>query len=685
MEILKNLNDKQKEAVVLTEGPVLIIAGPGSGKTKVLTHRIAYLIEKKVASPANILAVTFTNKAAREMKERITALMGKLDREYLKSFGHDFGGGYFPSYYGLDRPLLPTVGTFHNICARILRQEGEVLGYKRNFIIYDDDDQSSLIKEIMEEAGINVNQFNPAAVKYHISSAKSELITPEKYSDAAEDYFQENVSKIYSGYQKRLKKNNSLDFDDLIMQTVALFLEKPEILAKYQEKFRYIMVDEYQDTNHAQYKLVDLLGKSHRNICVVGDDWQSIYKWRGADIRNILEFEKNYPEAKVILLEQNYRSTQNIINGAYHIISKNANRKEKKLWTKNPFGNPIVIYEAADEKGEAEFIISEIARLTDSRNTRPIKLKDIAILYRINAQSRSIEETFLKYGLAYKIVGGIKFYARKEIKDIIAYLRFLKNPEDLASLERIINIPTRGIGKKTLEKIIMESKKTKNGALEAISDCLSGKITKDKVDKLKIFSDLTKDLREKILELKTREFLEFLIKRIDYQNYIKNNSEESERKWENVRELFSAIERYSQLPAREGIDLFLEEVSLAADLDYKDEKEDLVTLMTLHAAKGLEFDAVFIIGAEEGLLPHSKSVINPSEMEEERRLCYVGITRAKTSIYLVFARIRKIFGSTQSNMPSRFLSDIPENIVEYRNQGYNYLKSDDSEDVIELD
>ena len=678
--ILENLNERQRKAVTATDGPVLIIAGPGSGKTKVLTHRIAYIIGKKKTNPTNILAVTFTNKAAQEMKSRV----GVLLKETVYANNPNF---YKESINNIQYPIsniqYPVIGTFHNICVRILRQEAEAVGYKKSFVIYDGDDQISMIKKIMKELQINPEQFNPRSVLSHISNAKNELKDAESFNNIADGYFQEQVSIVYNAYQKKLKENNALDFDDLIMQTILLFLDNAEILRKYQNKFRYVMVDEYQDTNYAQYRLVDLLSKAHRNLCVVGDDWQSIYKWRGADIRNILDFEKNYSEAEVILLEQNYRSTKTILDASYKIISRNVNRKEKKLWSEKEVGEPIVIYEAADEKGEAEFIVSEIARLTNEKLCdEKINLKDIAILYRTNAQSRSIEEAFLQYNVPYKIVGGIKFYLRKEIKDIIAYLRLIQNPNDAASLERIINVPKRDIGQVTFGKIMSEIKRGDQNIIEALSRCDSKNIPESKIKKLKNFAEIILKCQDKIESVKISELLDYLIKNINYEKYIKDGTEEGERRWENVKELFSAVEKYDNFLAEKSLPMFLEEIALATDLDHLDSSQDTVTLMTLHSAKGLEFSAVFIIGMEEGLLPHSRSIQDPSEMEEERRLCYVGITRAKKKAYLIFARTRKIYGSTQANMPSRFISDIPENLAEFKRQEYSYLGEDE---VIEVD
>jgi len=681
--ILENLNERQRKAVTATSGPVLIIAGPGSGKTKVLTHRIAYIIGKEKINPTNILAVTFTNKAAQEMKNRVGALLKKTVYANNSNFYEEPTNNISAQGGPASGWQHPIIGTFHNICVRILRQEAEAVGYKKSFVIYDADDQISMIKKIMKELQVNSEQFNPRAVLSHISNAKNELKDAESFSNIADGYFEEQVSAIYNVYQKKLKENNALDFDDLIMQTILLFLDKPEILRKYQNKFQYVMVDEYQDTNYAQYRLVDLLSKSHRNLCVVGDDWQSIYKWRGADIRNILDFEKNYSEAEVILLEQNYRSTQTILDASYQIISRNVNRKEKKLWSEKKAGEPIVIYEAADEKGEAEFIVAEIARLTNEKlSNEKINLKDIAILYRTNAQSRSIEDVFLKYALPYKIVGGIKFYLRKEIKDIIAYLRLIQNPTDRASLERIINIPKRDLGQVTFKKIIREIEKSDQNIIETLSDLKCENIPEKKIKEIKKFAEIIKKCQNKINEIKISELLNLLIKNINYEKYIKDGTEEGEKRWENVKELFSAVEKYDNFPAEKSLPILLEEIALATDLDNINSSQDSVTLMTLHSAKGLEFSAVFIIGMEEGLLPHSRSVRDPSEMEEERRLCYVGITRAKRKAYLIFARTRKIYGSTQANMPSRFISDIPENLAEFKRQEYSYLGEDE---VVEVD
>ena len=667
--MLRDLNEKQREAVRRTAGPVLIIAGPGSGKTKTLTHRIVYLIREKGVLPENILAVTFTNKAASEMRSRVSGLLagGAAGSQASAGFNAPFST-YFKN------PALPLVGTFHSLCVRILREDAESLGLKRDFVIYDSDDQLGIVKSAMKELNLSTEQMNPRSVHGAISDAKNSLKTAEQMTNSADSFFAENAAKVYAVYQKRLAECGALDFDDLIMQTTLLFTQNPAVLEKYQDRFHFVMVDEYQDTNHAQYKLVDLLAKKHRNLCVVGDDWQSIYKWRGADIQNILDFEKNYPEAKTVLLEQNYRSTQNILDAAYGVIAKNRNRKEKKLWTEQKGGEKVVVYEAANEKGEAEFIIGEIAKLNRGMNgNAKVNLNDVAILYRTNAQSRSIEESFLEFQVPYKIVGGTKFYDRREVKDVLAYLRFVQNPSDIASLERIINIPTRKIGKATLEKVLKEMRKNQTDFVQTILDYQGGELTKDKLAKLKGFAGLILEMKQRMTEEDTGKFLEYLLEKIDYEGYIKDGTEEGEGRWENVRELFTAIEKYKDMPAEEGVRAFSEDVTLISDVDGWEETSEAVTLMTLHAAKGLEFTAVFMVGMEEGLLPHGRTFSDESEMEEERRLCYVGMTRAKRYLFLTCARTRRIFGSVQSNIESRFIGDIPLQLIERQTQGYSYL------------
>lgn len=667
--MLRDLNPKQREAVQKTEGPVLIIAGPGSGKTKTLTHRIVYLIREKGVRPENILAVTFTNKAASEMRSRVSSLLAGSAADSQASSGFS---APFSQYF--KNPSLPLVGTFHSLCVRILREDAEGIGLKRDFVIYDSADQLGIVKKAMKELNLSTEQMNPRSVHSAISDAKNSLKTSEQMTNTADSFLAENVAKVYAIYQKRLTECGALDFDDLIMKTTLLFTKNQAVLSKYQDRFHFVMVDEYQDTNHAQYKLVDMLAEKHRNLCVVGDDWQSIYKWRGADIQNILDFEKNYPEAKTVLLEQNYRSTQNILDASYGVIVRNRNRKDKKLWTEKKGGEPIIVYEAANEKGEAEFIIGEIAKLNNGTNGREkVNLNDVAILYRTNAQSRSIEESFLQFQVPYKIVGGTKFYDRREVKDVLAYLRFVQNPSDVASLERIINIPARKIGKATLDKVLKEMRKNQMDFLQTILTYQGGELTKDKLIKLKAFAGMIVEMKKRMAEEDTGKFLEYMLEKIGYENYIKDGTEEGESRWENVRELFSAIEKYKEMPAEEGIRAFSEDVTLVSDVDGWEETTEAVTLMTLHAAKGLEFTAVFMVGMEEGLLPHGRTFSDESEMEEERRLCYVGMTRAKRYLFLTCARTRRIFGSVQSNSESRFINDIPQNLIEKQSQGYSYL------------
>lgn len=642
MEIVKSLNKEQREAVLSTEGPVLVIAGAGSGKTRLLAHRIAYLIKEKKVNPCQILAVTFTNKAAEEMKERVKKLIGN-------------------QFY-----QQPWMGTFHHICVRVLRAEIEKLGYKKNFVIYDDSDQRALIKKIMTEKEISVEQFNPRAMLAVIGKAKGELMKIENYI-SGESYFERIVARIYEAYQKNLQKSNALDFDDLIQKTVELFQKFPETLKKYQNIFQYILIDEYQDTNRAQYVLVNLLAQRHRNLCVVGDDWQSIYAFRGADVRNILDFEKDYPEAKVVKLERNYRSTQKILDAAHGVISKNIHRKDKKLWTDNSEGHNVVVFKAADEQDEAKFIVREIQRLVKKEN---LNLNDFVVLYRTNAQSRAIEETFLEAAIPYRIVGGVRFYERREIKDFLAYLKFLSNPEDEISLERIINLPPRGIGKITLEKWIKFSRE-KNldfAAAAKRAQDISG-INEAKIDAIVKFGTLIEKLRSEAERALLTDLMESVLVKTGYQKMLFSEGEAGQIRFENIRELFTVAEKYlsNQQAGKkekgfEKLNMFLEEVTLMTSTDSIDSRSGAVHFMTFHSAKGLEFNTVFMAGMEEGLFPHSRSLLDERELEEERRLCYVGITRAKKRIYLLWATTRHIFGSIQVNMASRFLKDIPADL-----------------------
>ena len=659
--ILEGLNKQQKEAVTTIDGPLLIIAGAGSGKTKTLTHRVAYLITEAKIRPNNILAVTFTNKAAQEMSTRIAQILNtNITNRYSSN--------------------LPFIGTFHALCVRILRREIENLGYQKTFHIVDDQDQQALMKRTMKELSIDVTQFHPKAFLDVISKAKNDLITAEEFAASANGYYEELVAKAFTRYQSQLKENNGLDFDDIIMLVVMLFQKFPHVLESYQRLFQYVMVDEYQDTNKAQYLLVNLLAGNHRNLCVVGDDWQSIYKFRGADIQNILNFEKDYPEAKIIHLEQNYRSSQVILDAAYGVISKNINRKDKQLWTEKKEGHLITSFEAEDERDEAEFIVEEI------RKNKKNNYSDFVILYRTNAQSRVLEEMFLRKSIPYRIIGGIKFYQRKEIKDVVAYLRLIFNENDIVSLERVANEPKRNLGKTSVEKwiscarevgispIVFGSQIT-NYKLQITNEF---KITESKVDAIVKFCEFIRRMQEVRHKIAFTDFLQKVVAESGYETMLMKEGPEGEVRWENVRELFSVAQKYDG-EAGEGqedvLATFLEEVALASDVDNIDQNKDAVHMMTLHSAKGLEFPTIFIVGLEEGILPHSRSMLSYEEMEEERRLMYVGLTRAKEKIYLLFTQQRTIFGSTQVNPPSRFLDDIPQHLIEelqvpYKEDGF---------------
>ncbi|OGI27164.1 MAG: ATP-dependent DNA helicase PcrA [Candidatus Moranbacteria bacterium RIFOXYB1_FULL_43_19] len=636
MEIIKSLNEQQREAVLSTEGPVLVIAGAGSGKTRLLVYRIAYLIKEKKISPRQILAVTFTNKAAEEMKERVKKLLGSDFRQQ------------------------PWMGTFHHICVRILRTEIEKIGYKKNFVIYDDSDQLALIKKIMKGKEISVEQFNPRAMLAVIGKAKGELQKVEDYI-SGESYFERIVARIYEAYQKNLLNNNALDFDDILQKTVELFQKFPDVLEKYQSIFRYIMVDEYQDTNKAQYVLVNLLARRHRNLCVVGDDWQSIYAFRGADVRNILDFEKDYPEAKVVKLERNYRSTQKILDAAHGVISKNIRRKDKKLWTDNIEGHDVIVFKATDEQDEAAFIAREIGRISEEDS---LSLNDFVVLYRTNAQSRAVEEAFLESAIPYRVVGGVRFYERREIKDFLAYLRLISNPNDEISLERIINIPARGIGSVTFGKITRFARENDLDLVSAMKRSAKIQdINSAKGDLISKFGELLERLCEAAKRVPLTDLMDLVFSETGYQKALLSEGEIGQIRFENVRELFTVAEKYKKEKGLAGLNVFLEEVALMASTDNIDSKSGLVHLMTLHSAKGLEFDTVFVAGMEEGLFPHSRAMLDSGELEEERRLAYVGITRAKKRIYLLWAVTRHIFGSTRVNVASRFLDDIPPHLM----------------------
>ncbi|MBP9822201.1 MAG: UvrD-helicase domain-containing protein [Candidatus Pacebacteria bacterium] len=639
--ILKGLNNKQQEAVKTIDGPVLVISGPGSGKTKCLTHRVAWMISKGV-NPANILAITFTNKASGEMKERI----GKLLNTTKKT----------------DKDLLPTIGTFHSLGLRILRKEIHVLGYNSNFNICDSDEQLSMMKRIMGNLEMDPKRYNPRSMLGKISKLKTSLVWPDDYSPT--EYMDKLVAKLYGHYQNGLREMNGLDFDDLIVLTVKIFREHPEVLKKYQEWWKYIMVDEYQDTSHDQYEFVQLLAKKYKNIFAIGDDAQSIYAFREADIRNILNFQKDYPDATVIMLEQNYRSTQTILAAAQNIISNNKNQFPKTLWTENVAGEKILIKETINEKTEANFIVAQIVKYM----RKGYGLNSFTILYRTHAQSRSMEESLISHGLPYQIVGGLKFYERREIKDIMAYLKLIHNPMDILSLERIYNVPSRGIGDTTYQKILAVGNKD---LFESLATLIEKEGGTKKAAALKNFHQLLIGLREFAQNNALTKTLKHIVETVGYEQYIRAQglaknakAEEIESRIENIAELFTVAKGYDALDPEAGRNRFLEEIALLQQADAIKDNAIRVTLMTMHSSKGLEFPIVFIIGMEEGLFPHARTLYAPHEMEEERRLCYVGITRAKERLILTHAKYRNIFGTTEVNLPSRFLNEMSQDLLD---------------------
>ncbi|AMQ73139.1 DNA helicase PcrA [Bacillus velezensis] len=646
-QLLSGLNPVQQEAVKTTDGPLLLMAGAGSGKTRVLTHRIAYLMAEKHVAPWNILAITFTNKAAREMKERVESILGP----------------------GADEIWI---STFHSMCVRILRRDIDRIGINRNFSILDTADQLSVIKGILKERNIDPKKFDPRSILGSISSAKNELIEPEEFAKSAGGYYDQVTSDVYTDYQKKLLKNQSLDFDDLIMTTIKLFERVPEVLEFYQRKFQYIHVDEYQDTNRAQYLLVKQLAARLENICVVGDSDQSIYRWRGADIANILSFEKDYPSANVILLEQNYRSTKRILQAANEVIKNNSNRKPKNLWTENDEGIKLSYYSGDNEFGEGQFVAGKIYELHSSGRR---KLSDIAILYRTNAQSRVIEETLLKSGLNYNIVGGTKFYDRKEIKDILAYLRLVSNPDDDISFTRIVNVPKRGVGATSLEKIASYAAMNGMSMFQAIKQVDFIGVSAKAANALDGFGVMIENLTNMQDYLSITELTEEILEKTEYREMLKaEKSIEAQSRLENIDEFLSVTKNFEQKSEDKSLVAFLTDLALIADIDQLDQKEeesggkDAVTLMTLHAAKGLEFPVVFLMGMEEGVFPHSRSLMEEAEMEEERRLAYVGITRAEEELYLTNAKMRTLFGRTNMNPESRFIREIPGDLLENLNE-----------------
>ena len=642
--LLTGMNDKQAEAVQTTEGPLLIMAGAGSGKTRVLTHRIAYLIDEKMINPWNILAITFTNKAAREMRERAMAL-NPATSETL-------------------------IATFHSMCVRILRREADHIGYNRNFTIVDPGEQRTLMKRILKNLNLDPKKWNERAILGTISNAKNDLLDEVAYEHQAGDMYTQIVAKCYKAYQEELRRSEAMDFDDLIMMTLRLFDKNPDVLAYYQQRYQYIHVDEYQDTNHAQYQLVKLLASRFKNICVVGDADQSIYGWRGADMQNILDFEKDYPEAKVVLLEENYRSTKKILQAANEVIKNN--RRPKKLWTQNDDGEQIVYYRANDERDEAVFVASTIDNIIREEGKN---FKDFAVLYRTNAQSRTIEEALLKSNIPYTMVGGTKFYSRKEIRDVISYLNLVANPADNISFERVINEPKRGVGPGTLEKIRTFAYEQNMSLLDASANIMLSPIKGKAAQGVYDFANMILNLRDQLDGLSITEAVETVLDKSGYLDALSmQQTLESQARIENIEEFMSVTKNFDETNTdgtedETGIDRlgrFLNDLALIADTDDGDMEAAEVTLMTLHAAKGLEFPVVFLIGMEEGVFPLSRASEDPEELEEERRLAYVGITRAEEILFLTNANTRTLFGKTSYNRPSRFLREISDDLLQYQ-------------------
>lgn len=640
-DTMQGLNKEQLDAVQTINGPMLILAGAGSGKTKVLTCRIAHLLQQGVR-PYRILAITFTNKAAAEMRERVDRMAGAAARDVW-------------------------LFTFHAFCARLLRYELENLsGYANNFAIYDTSDSKNLIKQVLKEMNLDEKRFPLTAIISHISNAKNALLLPDAYAREASGYYEQQVAKIYDAYQKKLQANNAVDFDDLLLLALRLLQENPAVREKYQRKFDYLMVDEYQDTNHAQYLLTKLLAAGHRNICVVGDADQSIYGWRGADIQNILDFEKDYPDAKLVKLEQNYRSTQVILDAANAVIDNNSGRKPKNLWTANGNGSEIVYYQANDERDEARYVIENMQKLQLNEGA---KLGDMAVLYRTNAQSRVFEEMLIKSGIAYTMVGGTKFYERKEIKDALAYLRLLYNPHDSLSLLRIINVPRRGIGDATLARLQEYANASGQSLFEVVTNAADVPgLASRFANKLDELSGLLFELMGEAADVPVKQLLDDVLLKTGYLEELQSSKDpQDESRVENLKEMLSVTEEFAVKCERNGeeptLENFLADVALVADIDDAELGEEAVTLMTLHSAKGLEFPNVFLVGMEKGIFPHSRTLMDENEIEEERRLCYVGITRAEKHLFLSNARTRTIYGRTQYYTPSRFLQEVPRNLV----------------------
>lgn len=635
MDFLQDLNSQQRKAVTHPAGPLLVLAGAGSGKTRVLTYRIAYLIKNQAVNPRNIIAITFTNKAAQEMKERLQQLLPSVN------------------------DIL--VSTFHSACVRFLRFDIDKLGYNRNFIIFDTQDSQALIKECLQALNIDEKKFAPAAVLNYISRAKDRLLEPSKCLDNAKDIREKTMATLYELYQRRLKEHNALDFDDIIVKTVQLFKEFPAVLSYYQKRFLHILVDEYQDTNLAQYELVRMMAAKHRNLCVVGDDDQSIYAFRGADIRNILEFEQDFPDATVIRLEQNYRSTKTILNAANDVIDNNFARKKKRLWTDNGEGEKINLVTLEDEGQEAYFIAQEINNRIFRDN---LNYKDFAVLYRTNAQSRVLEEAMVRMRLPYKIIGGLRFYQRKEIKDILAYLRVIANPSDDVSLLRIINVPKRGIGTTTVDRLKAAAEERNQSIFDIIMDGKGLSISSGTLNKLQAFLLMMQDFRDVADTMSVSELINYVLEQTGYMDkLISENTNEALSRAENLREMIGAAMDFEQKMPDGTLEDFLTELALVSDVDDLDEDSDAVVLMTLHNAKGLEFTIVFMAGMDEGIFPHSRSLLDEDQLEEERRLCYVGMTRAKKKLYMTRAWQRSLYGNTSYYAASRFLNEISDEYI----------------------
>ena len=646
MDLLSDLNPQQRQSVEAPDGPVLVLAGPGSGKTRVLTHRVAHLVQARGIAPRNIMAVTFTNKAAREMRDRLEKLLGVSAAKEL------------------------TLGTFHAICARFLRREAPHVGLSREFAIYDDDDQLALVKQIVKALNLDDKKYRPTTLQNKISQAKSELITPELFQP--QTYNDEITLRVYERYQQLLRENNALDFDDLLMQVVILFDQNPAVLRHYQNRYEHILVDEFQDTNTAQYALIKQLAGTRRNVFCVGDEDQSIYRWRGADFRNVQRFREHNPDARVVLLEENYRSTQTILDAAQQVITRNVHRTPKKLFTQLGKGVPITLHESYNEDDEAQYVVDTIAQMVAKG---PAQARDFAVMYRTNAQSRAVEDAFIRAGMPYRLVGATRFYARREIKDVLAYLHLIHNPHDAVALMRIINVPSRGIGNKTLaalEAVTREEGQSPYQVLKELGarkgketgNVLAAQLTPRATQALTEFVTMLDGWIARRDKLDVGKLLDRVVTESGYGRYVNDGTEEGRERWENVQELRGVAADYTHALGEHPLTAFLEDVSLVSDTDTRDDSADAPTLMTLHSAKGLEFPIVLIVGMEEGVLPHSRSFDDPESMEEERRLCYVGMTRAKKRLFLSYAFRRTVWGDSDVREPSRFLADIPRHLIE---------------------